>query len=157
MSMMGASQPQVPPWLQKQIEGFQKTQQEIQMIAMQKQQLEAEKVSTVRTLEELKKAKDDETVFKFAGSIMIKTTKTEMISEMEERQELAKTRSTVMKKQEERLIEVLKKQEADITQSMRTGMPPSSASSAPPPPPPPPPTSPSRSTSQQQSPPAPQL
>lgn len=121
MSTMGASQPQVPPWLQEQLVKFQKTQQELQMITMQKQQLDMEKVNMAKTLEELKKAKDDETVFKFAGSVMIKSTKPEMMSELEENQELTNTRLTVIGKQEARLHESLKEQEANITQAMKRG------------------------------------
>lgn len=140
MSGMGASggvapPPQIPPWLQEQVAKFQKTQQELQMISMQKQQLESEKVNVSRTLEELKKASDDETVYKFAGSVLIKTTKASMLSELEERQELANTRSAVTGKQESRLVESLKEQEAKITEAMRRGMaqPPSPSQSPPPP------------------------
>lgn len=118
----GGAPPQIPPWLQEQVAKFQKTQQELQMISMQKQQLESEKVNVSRTLDELKKASDDETVYKFAGSVLIRTTRADMLSELEERQELANTRSAVTGKQESRLVESLKEQEAKITEAMRRGM-----------------------------------
>ena len=139
MSGMGApgggAPPQIPPWLQEQVAKFQKTQQELQMISMQKQQLESEKVNVSRTLDELKKASDEETVYKFAGSVLIKTTRTSMLSELEERQELANTRSAVTGKQESRLVESLKEQETKITEAMRRGMtqPPSPPSPSQPP------------------------
>ena len=145
MSGMGASgdgaPPQIPPWLQEQVAKFQKTQQELQMISMQKQQLESEKVNVSRTLDELKKASDDETVYKFAGSVLIRTTRANMLSELEERQELANTRSAVTGKQESRLLESLKEQEAKITEAMRRGM-----AQSPPPSPPPSSSPPSSST-----------
>lgn len=112
---------------------------------MQKQQLEAEKINTSRTLEELRKAKDDESVFKMTGSILIKTTKAKMILDLEERQELADTRVTITTKQEARLTESLKEQEAKITDALKRGQ----GSAASPPSPQtqqsssPPPTSPS--------------
>jgi len=47
-------------------------------IMMQKQQLESEKLETEKALEELKKASDDESVFKHAGTIMIKSNKKDL-------------------------------------------------------------------------------
>ena len=120
MSAAGG-QPQIPPWLREQFEKYQKTQQDLQSIAMQRQHLEAEKINAERTLDELKKAADDETVFKIAGNVMVKTTKQGMVAELEERQELAGTRATVTGKQEARLVESLKEQEAKITQAMKSG------------------------------------
>ena len=78
-----------------------------------------EKIETEKALEELKKITDDDTVYKHAGSILIKSTKQELIDELEERNELAKTRSTVLEKQESRIKESLKEQEAKITEMMR--------------------------------------
>ena len=73
-----------------------------------------------RHLEELKKAADsDDNVYKHAGSILIKSTKKELIDELEERKEMAKTRSTVLEKQELRIKESLKEQETKITEMMR--------------------------------------
>ncbi len=135
MSSMGT--PQVPPWLQEKIVAFQKTQQELQTIAMQKQQLEVERINIARTLEELKKADENEDVFKISGSVMIKTTKTDTVSDLEEKLELGKTRTTIIEKQETRLQESLKEQEMEITRAMKgggAGAPPTSSSTTPPPP-----------------------
>jgi prefoldin beta subunit len=60
-------------------------------------------------------------VYKHAGSILIKSTKKELIDELEERKELTKTRSTVLEKQEGRLKETLKEQEAKISEMMKSG------------------------------------
>ena len=110
---------QIPPWLQEQLMKMQQSQQNLQSIMTQKQHLEMEKIETEKSLEELKKAADDDIVYKHAGSILIKSTKQELIVELEERQELAKTRSTVLEKQESRIKESLKEQEAKITEMMR--------------------------------------
>ena len=116
---------QMPPWLQEQLMKLQQSQQNLQVIMQQKQQIEMEKIETEKSLEELKKASDEDTVYKQAGSILIKSTKKELIAELEEKQELTKTRSTVLEKQEERLKETLKEQEAKITEMMKSGTPPS--------------------------------
>jgi len=86
---------------------------------MQKQQLESEKHETEKALEELKKASDDESVFKHAGTIMIKSNKKDLIDELEEQIELAKTKASLLVKQEERLKTALKEQETKIQEIMR--------------------------------------
>jgi prefoldin beta subunit len=113
------SSAQMPPWLQEQLMKMQQSQQNLQSIMTQKQHLEMEKIETEKALEELKKITDDDTVYKHAGSILIKSTKQELIDELEERNELAKTRSTVLEKQESRIKESLKEQETKITEMMR--------------------------------------
>ena len=104
------SSPQMPPWLQEQLMKMQQSQQNLQSIMTQKQHLEIEKAETQKALEELKKITDDDTVFKQAGTILIKSKKPELIDELEERIEMTKTRSTVLEKQETRLKETLKEQ-----------------------------------------------
>lgn len=121
------SSPQMPPWLQEQIMKLQQSQQSLQSVMTQKQHLEMEKAETAKALDELKKVADGDTVFKQAGTVLIKAKKQELIDELEERAEMAKTRVTVLDKQETRLKESLKEQETKITEMMKggsTGTPP---------------------------------
>ena len=111
----------MPPWLQEQIMKMQQSQQNLQSIMSQKQHLEIEKAETQKALEELKKVSDDDAVFKHAGTVLIKSTKQELIEELEEKFEMSKTRATVLEKQESRVKETLKEQEAKITEMMKTG------------------------------------
>ncbi|MEE8384213.1 MAG: prefoldin subunit beta [Nitrosopumilus sp.] len=115
------SSPQMPPWLQEQIMKLQQSQQNLQSIMTQKQHLEMENAETTKALEELKKVADDDTVFKHAGTVLIKSTKKELIDELEEKQVMAKTRVTVLEKQETRVKESLKEQESKITEMMKSG------------------------------------
>ncbi len=110
---------QMPPWLQEQVGRLQQLQQNLQSIMMQKQHLETEQLETDRALETLKKADDNEVVYKAAGSILIKSTKTSLISELEEKKELANTRLTVLSKQEARIKENLKEAETKIREMLR--------------------------------------
>ena len=112
---------QMPPWLQEQIMKLQQTQQNLQSIMTQKQHLEMEKAETEKALEELKKVADGDAVFKHAGTVLIKSTKQELIDELEEKQEMSKTRVTVLEKQETRVKESLKEQESKITEMMKSG------------------------------------
>ena len=114
-----SSNQQIPPLVQEQLAKLQQTQQNLQSILMQKQQLESEKHETEKALEELKKASDDESVFKHAGTIMIKSNKKDLIDELEEQIELAKTKASLLVKQEERLKIALKEQETKIQEIMR--------------------------------------
>lgn len=109
----------IPPWLQEQLMKLQHTQQNLQSILAQKQQLELEQAETDKALEELKKVGPDETVYKHAGSVLIKSNQKELISDLEERKELAKTRSTVLEKQESRIKESLKEQETKINEMIK--------------------------------------
>lgn len=110
---------QIPPWLQEQIMKMQQAQQSLQSINMQKQQLEMELAESDKALEELKKASDGDPVYKHAGSILIKSNKNDLIAELEERKELANTRSSVLKKQEERVKESIKEQESKINEMIK--------------------------------------
>ena len=122
---------QIPPWLQEQLAKMQQSQQTLQTIMAQKQQLEIEQLETDKALEELKKTGDDDTVYKHAGSILIKSNKKDLFADLEERKELAKTRVIVLSKQEERVKESLKEQEAKINEMMHGAA--SSSTGSPPP------------------------
>ena len=110
---------QMPPWLQEQIAKMQQSQQNLQSIMAQKQQVEMENMEAERALDELKKANEDDQVFKFAGSILIKSDKKKVIDELEEKKELSKTKTTVLVKQEERIKNSLQEQEKKIQEMLK--------------------------------------
>jgi len=110
---------QIPPWLQEQLMKLQQSQQNLQSIMAQKQQLDVEQMEADRALEELKKAADGDPVYKHAGSVLIKSTKANLIAELEEKKELANTRVTVLAKQETRVKESIKEQETKINEMIR--------------------------------------
>ena len=110
---------QIPPWLQEQLAKMQQAQQSLQSIMAQKQQLEMDRLETNKALEELKKASNDEAVYKHAGSILIKSNKTDLIAELDERKELANTRTIVLSKQEERIKQNIKEQETKMNEMVK--------------------------------------
>ena len=114
-----SSNQQIPPWLQEQIAKLQQTQQNLQMTVSQKQQLEFENIETEKSLEELKKVTDDDAVFKFAGTILVKSNKQTLLEDLEEKKELIKTRTTVLAKQEDKLKTSLKEQESKIQEMIK--------------------------------------
>ena len=114
-----SSNQQIPPWLQEQIAKLQQTQQNLQMTVSQKQQLEFENIETEKSLEELKKVSDGYAVFKFAGTILVKSNKQTLLEDLEEKKELIKTRTTVLAKQEDKLKTSLKEQESKIQEMIK--------------------------------------
>jgi len=116
---MTAGEQQIPPWLQEQVGRLQQLQQNLQSIMLQKQHLESEHLETERALELLQKANDDDTVYKSAGSLLVKSNKTTLISELGEKKELANTRLTVLSKQEVRIKENLKEAETKIREMLK--------------------------------------
>ena len=118
------SNQEVPPWLKEQLERYEQLQQNLQSVLVQKQQVDLEIIEISKALEELKKAGDDDQVFKHAGSILIKSTKNVLIEELEEKKELAKTQITVLTKQEERIKTSLQEQEKKIQEMLKNPTPP---------------------------------
>ena len=114
-----SSNQQIPPLVQEQLAKLQQTQQNLQSILAQKQQLEFDKLETEKALEELQKVNDDDMVFKHAGTILIKSNKKDLIEELEEKKELAKTKASLLVKQEERLKVTLKEQETKIQEMVK--------------------------------------
>ncbi len=110
---------QIPPWLQEQIMKLQQSQQNLQSIMNQKQQLELEQIESDKALDEIKNTNDEETVYKFAGSILIKSNKKDLITELEEKKELSNTRSIVLAKQETRIKQNIKEQEDKINEMIK--------------------------------------
>ena len=117
----------MPPWLQEQIGKLQQSQQSLQSIMAQKQQVEMDSSEADKALEELKKADDNDQVFKHAGSILIKSTKKVLIEELEEKKELAKTKITVLSKQEDRIKASLQEQEKKIQEMLKNPTSPDSS------------------------------
>lgn len=116
---MMSSRKQIPPWLQEQILKLQQSQQNLQSIMTQKQNLEMEQIESDKALDEIKNAKDDEIVYKYAGSILIKSNKKDLLAELAEKKELANTRSIVLSKQETRLKQNIKEQEEKINELIK--------------------------------------
>ena len=117
------SQPELPPALREQLARYDQTQQNLQAVLAQKQQVELELGETERALEELGKASDSEAVYKFAGNLLVKVKKDEVTKELSEKKELANTRKMVLSKQEARFRESLKDLQTKIDDAVKTRAP----------------------------------
>jgi prefoldin beta subunit len=117
------SQPELPPLLREQLARYDQTQQNLQAVLAQKQQVELELSETEKALEELAKAADSEAVYKFAGNLLVKAKKDDVVKELNEKKELANTRKMVLTKQESRFRETLKDLQTKIDDSVKTRPP----------------------------------
>ena len=116
---------ELPPQLQEQLVRLQQLQQTLQSVATQKQQVELELSETDKALAELEKSTDDTPVYKSVGSILVKSNKQTLLTELKERKELMTTRVTVLGKQEERTRERLKEVQEKIQERLKAPRQPS--------------------------------
>lgn len=108
----------LPPQVQERLLMLQQLQQTLQSILAQKQQVELEITEIDQALTELQKLGDDSVIYKATGSLMIKSEKTKINTELTERKELLNTRATVIAKQEERVRSQLKDVQARLQQDL---------------------------------------
>jgi len=108
----------LPPQIQERLVKMQRLQQTLQSILAQKQQVDVESSETEQALGELQKMTDDAVIYKAMGTILVKTERTKMVTELTERKDLLSTRVTVLGKQEERLRNQLKDIETQLRQDL---------------------------------------
>ena len=113
------SKEEIPPWLREQLARFDQIQQSLQSIMIQKQQVDAEAADLDKAVVELNKVKSDETVYKSAGPLLVRVKRAEVLKELQEKQELSKTRSLVLSKQESRLKTNAKELQAKLNESIK--------------------------------------
>ena len=114
----------LPPQVQERLLRLQQLQQTLQSVLGQKQQVELEQMETNQALEELQKLTDDAVIYKATGSLLIKSEKTKVTTELNERKELLNTRITVLGKQEERVRAQLKDLPTKLQQDLNPVTPP---------------------------------
>lgn len=110
---------ELPPQLQEQLVRLQQLQQTLQSVVTQKQQLELELNETDKALAELEKSTDETPVYKSVGSILVKSNRQTLLTELKERKELLTTRVTVLGKQEERTRERLKEVQGKLQERLQ--------------------------------------
>jgi len=109
----------MPPWLREQLTRLDNLQQNLQAVAMQKQQVEAELADAEKTLEELKSVPETEQIYKSVGAVLVKVSKEGISKELEEKKDISQTRSLVLVKQETRLKESIKELQVKIDDMLK--------------------------------------
>lgn len=122
---MGDAISKLPPQVQERLMRLQQRQQTLQSVLAQKQQLEMELAEVEQALAELEKMTDDAVIYKSIGSLLVKSERTKVIGELNERKELVNMRIGVLGKQEERLRSQLKELQTKLQEDLRPLTPPS--------------------------------
>jgi len=114
----------LPPQVQQRLLRLQQLQQTLQGILTQKQQLELELNEGEQALSELEKLTDTAVIYKSIGSLLVKSEKTKVTTELNERKELLNMRINVLGKQEERLRTQVKDLQEKLQRDLRPISPP---------------------------------
>jgi len=114
----------LPPVVQERLLRLQQLQQTLQSVLTQKQQLELEVLEIDQAVSELEKSGDDVVVYKSVGSLLIRSEKARLMSELKERKDLASMRISVLGKQEERLRSQAKELQTRLEKDLRPVSPP---------------------------------
>lgn len=115
---------QLPAHIQERLLRLQQLQQTLQSVLAQKQQVDIETTETEQALGEIQKLGDDANIYKAIGSLMMKSEKTKITTELNERKELLSTRAAVLTKQEERLRAQVKDAQTKLQQDLNPISPP---------------------------------
>jgi len=108
----------LPPQVQERLLRLQQLQQTLQSVLGQKQQVELEQMEINQALDELQKLTDDAVIYKATGSLLIKSERSKVIADLNERKELLSTRVTVLAKQEERIKAQVKDVQTKLQQDL---------------------------------------
>ncbi len=109
----------IPKNVQDKLGQFQTLQNQLQMVAMQKQQVAISNADTDNALKQLGEAKEGQ-VYRMAGPLLIETSKKDAEEGLSAEKETLETRSKVLEKQEKTLSEKLKSLGSEL-QSMLGG------------------------------------
>lgn len=80
-----------------------------------------EKSEVEQTLAEMAKTADDAVIYKAIGSLLVKSEKTKIAADLNDRKDLLVTRSTVITKQEERIRSQVKETQAKLQEEINPG------------------------------------
>jgi prefoldin beta subunit len=123
----------LPAPVQERLLRLQQAQQTLQAVVTQKQQIELEIGEIDNAQEEMKNVADETPIYKSIGSLLIKTEKPKITTELNERKELLNTRLSVLTKQEERVRTQMKDLQTRLQQDLNPVSPPPPTENFPPP------------------------
>jgi len=97
----------ISPEAQQTLMQMQTFQQQMQTMSYQKETLKFQKIEAERALDELKKLKDKDEIFKAVGPILVKTKKADIEAELKEKMETSDVRMKAIEKQEDKIKDKL--------------------------------------------------
>lgn len=113
---------EIPPQIQNQLAQFQQLQQNLQVIATQRLQLEARLREIDATLNEFERLKEDATIYRNIGNLLVKVEdKAALKKELEEQKETLSIRVKTLEKQEKSLGDRYERLQAQLSQVLGGG------------------------------------
>lgn len=109
----------LPPQVQQRLLRLQQRQQTLQAVLTQKQQLELDLAQVEQALSELETLDDSAVIYKSIGSLLVKSERSKVASELNERKDLLNMRINVLGKQEERLRSQVKDLQQKLQRDLR--------------------------------------
>ncbi|MHC1629116.1 MAG: prefoldin subunit beta [Candidatus Nezhaarchaeales archaeon] len=111
-------QTQIPPEIQHKIMQFQEIQERIRALIARRQQLEVELREVERTLDELKDVNDETPIFKFAGRVLIRVNKENIVKELNDKKETLELHIKTLEKQEAQARKRFEELRQDLSQAL---------------------------------------
>ena len=113
---------ELPPQVQNQLAQFQQLQQQLQVLATQRLQLEAKLREIENTLQELSKVGADTPVYRSTGSLLIRVQDRDGLKkELEEQKETLGIRVNTIKKQEKSFGERYEQLQQKLSEALEGG------------------------------------
>jgi len=109
----------LPPQIQQRLLRLQQSQQTLQGVMAQKQQLTLQLTEVEQAVSELEKLTETAVIYKSIGALLVKSEKDKVTAELTERKELLKMRVDVLTKQEERLRTQVKDLQEKLQKDLR--------------------------------------
>lgn len=109
----------ISPEIQRLAIQLQQQEQQLKNISLQRQSLSYQKMETDNALEELRKSKEGEDVFKVVGPILIKKPKEEVVKELEDTREKLETRLKMIEKSEEKIREAAMRNQDKVREMLK--------------------------------------
>jgi prefoldin beta subunit len=109
----------IPKQLQDKLVQFQNIQNQLQLIAMQKQQLILQKTDIENSRKELEKTVEGK-IYRMVGPLLIETKRDDSLKQLEEDSGVNATKIKVLEKQEKKLVEKFNELRSEL-QSMIPG------------------------------------
>ena len=108
----------LPPKVQQRLIRFQQLQQALQGILVRKQQVQLELMEVENALKELEKVGDDAPIYKAVGSLLVRTEKSKVVQELEDRREFLKLRLEQLEREEKRAREQIEELRAKLRRDL---------------------------------------
>jgi len=109
---------QVPPEVQNKLLRLQQLQEQLRIILAQKQSAELELKEVSKVLDEISSAPDDVVLYKSLGHVLLRSSKEQLVKELNEKKEVLELRVKTLERQEDYLQKQIEELRKKVTESL---------------------------------------